>query len=115
MNKILLHIEGFAILSLSLYVYSYNQFSWVLFVILLLAPDISMLGYILNNKVGAVLYNIFHTYSLSIGVVICGLLLSSQTVLAIGIIWTAHIGMDRMIGYGLKYPTDFKDTHLNHV
>lgn len=115
MNKILLHIEGFAVLVLSLYFYGYNQFSWVLFFIFLLAPDISMLGYILNNKVGAMIYNLFHTYSLSIGVVICGLILSNQIVLAIGLIWSAHIGMDRMFGYGLKYPTEFKDTHLSRV
>ena len=57
MNKILLHLEGVAILLLSLYFYSYNQFSWLLFFVLLLAPDISMIGYLFNNKVGAVLYN----------------------------------------------------------
>lgn len=114
-NKMLLHIEGLVILSLSLYFYSYNQLSWVLFFVLLLAPDISMLGYVINKKIGAVLYNICHTYSLSIGVVVCGVVLSNQIVLAIGIIWTAHIGMDRAVGFGLKYPTDFKDTHLNRV
>ncbi|MEW5321548.1 DUF4260 domain-containing protein [Geobacillus thermoleovorans] len=115
MNKILLRLEGVAILLLSLYFYFYNQFSWLLFFVLLLAPDISMIGYLFNNKVGAVLYNLFHTYSLPIGVVILGVLLSNEVVLEIGLIWSAHIGMDRMIGYGLKYPTHFKDTHLNRV
>ncbi|WP_096435559.1 DUF4260 domain-containing protein [Alteribacter populi] len=115
MNKKLLHVEGFAVLTLSLYFYSINDFSWLLFLIFILAPDLSMLGYLHNNKVGAVLYNIFHTYSFPILVVICGLWLSSQTTLAIGIILAAHIGMDRMVGYGLKYPTNFKDTHLNRV
>ncbi|SET18837.1 protein of unknown function [Salinibacillus kushneri] len=115
MNKILLHTEGFAVLALSVYFYEYSQFSWVLFFILLLAPDISMLGYLLNNKVGAILYNLFHTYSLSIGFIICGIVLFNSTLLAIGLIWSAHIGMDRMIGYGLKYPAEFKDTHLNRV
>lgn len=115
LNKILLHIEGFAVLALSLYFYGYSQLSWALFFILLLAPDISMLGYLFNNKFGAVIYNIFHTYSLSISVVICGLLLSNPTILATGLIWSAHIGMDRMVGYGFKYPTEFKDTHLNRV
>ncbi|ANB59125.1 hypothetical protein GFC29_2962 [Anoxybacillus sp. B7M1] len=115
MNKILLQLEGAAILLLSLYFYSYNQFSWLLFFVLLFAPDISMIGYLFNNKVGAVLYNLFHTYSLPIGAVILGVLLSSEVVLEIGLIWSAHIGMDRMIGYGLKYSTHFKDTHLNRV
>lgn len=115
MNKILLQLEGAAILLLSLYFYSYNQFSWLLFFVLLFVPDISMIGYLFNNKVGAVLYNLFHTYSLPIGAVILGVLLSSGVVLEIGLIWSAHIGMDRMIGYGLKYSTHFKDTHLNRV
>lgn len=115
MNKILLQLEGAAILLLSLYFYSYNQFSWLLFFVLLFVPDISMIGYLFNNKVGTVLYNLFHTYSLPIGAVILGVLLSSEVVLEIGLIWSAHIGMDRMIGYGLKYSTHFKDTHLNRV
>ncbi|MFG6115765.1 DUF4260 domain-containing protein [Halobacillus sp. MO56] len=115
MNKILLRIEGFAVLILSLYFYGNSQFSWGLFFILLLSPDISILGYVLSNKIGAILYNLFHTYIVSIGVIFIGLLLSSPTFLAIGLIWSSHIGMDRMIGYGLKYPTEFKDTHLNRV
>ncbi|WP_100374773.1 DUF4260 domain-containing protein [Bacillus sp. FJAT-45037] len=115
MNKILLHIEGLAVFVLSLYFYGNSQLSWVLFFVLLLVPDISMLGYLLNNKIGTKLYKFFHTYTIAIIVIFWGLLLSNQTALAIGLIWSAHIGMDRMIGYGLKYPTEFKDTHLNRV
>ncbi|MFC0562516.1 DUF4260 domain-containing protein [Halalkalibacter alkalisediminis] len=115
MNKVFLHVEGFAVLVLSLYFYGYSQLSWLLFSILLLVPDISMLGYLLNKKVGAILYNSFHTYSLSIGIVIFGIIISNSNILAIGLIWSAHIGMDRMLGYGLKYPRAFKDTHLNRV
>lgn len=115
MNKALLHVEGFTVLALSLYFYGYYQFSWVLFIILLFSPDVSMFGYLLNHKIGAIIYNVFHTYTFSIGMVFCGLILTNETMLAIGFIWSAHIGMDRMIGFGLKYPTDFKDTHLNRV
>lgn len=115
MNKILLHIEGLSVLALSVYFYGYNQFSWLFFIILLLAPDISMLGYLLNNRIGAITYNVFHTYTLALLIIFCGLMISAPIVLAIGLIWSAHIGMDRMIGYGLKYPTEFKDTHLNRV
>lgn len=115
MNKILLHLEGLAVFVLSLYFYGYNQFSWLLFFVLLLAPDIGMLGYLINNKIGARIYNFFHTYTIVIIVIFLGLLLENQAVLAIGLIWAAHIGMDRMIGYGLKYPTEFKDNHLNRV
>ncbi|MFT4413685.1 DUF4260 domain-containing protein [Fredinandcohnia humi] len=115
MNKALLHIEGLAVLLVSLYFYSIHDFSWILFILLLLAPDLSMLGYVINIRTGTLVYNLFHTYVVPIGVVFIGILLDSDIALAIGIIWVAHIGMDRMLGYGLKYQTDFKDTHLNRV
>ncbi|ARK32345.1 DUF4260 domain-containing protein [Halalkalibacter krulwichiae] len=115
MNKILLHVEGAAVLILSLYLYSSFQFSWLLFFVLLLAPDISMIGYLINQKVGAILYNIVHTYSLAIFIIMSGVLISSSMLVAFGLILSAHIGMDRMLGYGLKYPSSFKDTHLGRV
>ncbi|MFC3016664.1 DUF4260 domain-containing protein [Virgibacillus litoralis] len=115
MMRLLLHVEGAAVLALSLFFYGYSEFSWILFLILLLVPDISMLGYLLNNKVGSNLYNFFHTYTTPIAIITFGIIVSNHTVLAVGLIWSAHIGMDRMVGYGLKYPTEFKDTHLNRV
>ncbi|RXI96423.1 DUF4260 family protein [Anaerobacillus alkaliphilus] len=115
MTKVLLHIEGFAILSLSVYLYGYFQFSWLLFFILLFAPDIAMVGYVISNKVGSVAYNLFHTYSVPIILILVSVMFSNLTLLSIGFIWSAHIGMDRMLGYGLKYSTAFKDTHLNRV
>lgn len=114
-NKIMLHIEGFSILLLSLYMYMHFQYSWVMFVILLFAPDLSMFAYLLNYRIGAIVYNFFHTYSVAIGFILISLLLENQLLLAIGLIWMAHIGMDRMFGFGLKYPGQFKDTHLNRV
>jgi hypothetical protein len=115
MNKIFLHLEGMAVLALCLYLYGSLQFSWILFLVVLFLPDISMVGYAFNHNTGAKVYNLFHTYIISILLVISGLFLSNSSILAIGLIWTAHIGMDRMLGYGLKYPTNFKDTHLNRV
>ncbi len=115
MSKLILHLEGLAVLLLSLYFYWTNDFSWILFIILLFVPDLSMLGYLINNKIGAVIYNIFHTYILPIVLIFISLLFDYSTLLPIGLIWTAHIGMDRLVGYGLKYPTAFKDTHLNRV
>ncbi|KKB42049.1 DUF4260 domain-containing protein [Bacillus thermotolerans] len=115
MNKMMLHTEGLAVLVLSVYLYAVNEYSWGMFFLLLLAPDISMIGYLVNNEVGAKCYNMFHTYSLPITMIIVGLLLSYPLVSAVGLIWSAHIGMDRAIGYGLKYSTHFKDTHLNRV
>lgn len=115
MNKILLHVEGFAVLGLSIFMYSYSGFSWVLFILLLFVPDVAMFGYLFNNKIGAIIYNIFHTYSISIAIILFGMMVDSDITLAIGMIWLAHIGMDRMVGYGLKYPKSFKDNHLQRV
>jgi len=115
LNKVLLHGEGFVVLTLCIFFYKYGQFSWTLFFILLLSPDISIVGYLFNKKMGAIIYNIFHTYIITIGIIILGLIFSNQTIIAIGIIWSAHIGMDRMVGFGLKYPTKFNDTHLSKV
>lgn len=115
LTKFLLHIEGLVVLVLSIYFYFHLQFSWVVFLILLLAPDLSALGYLKNVKVGSVLYNLFHTYTIPAAVMIFGLLMNNSLFLMMSLIWIAHIGMDRMLGYGLKYPTKFHDTHLNRV
>ncbi|PYZ97007.1 hypothetical protein CR205_12865 [Alteribacter lacisalsi] len=115
MTKLFLHVEGLAVFLLSVYAYSYNDFSWLVFLLLLLAPDLSMAGYMISSKAGAVIYNLFHTYTVPAAAVIAGLIVSSPVVLAGGLIWAAHIGMDRMFGFGLKYGTGFKDTHLDRV
>lgn len=115
MNKKILHLEGLTVFGLSLYLYWLNDFSWLLFFLLILAPDFSMVGYLFNPSFGAKLYNIFHTYVISLLIIFFSLIFSNSTLLAVGIIWTAHIGMDRMVGYGLKYPTHFKDNHLNRL
>lgn len=115
MSKVLLHLEGLAVLLLCIYYYATNGYSWLLFFLLLFVPDLWMIGYALNKKAGAVIYNMVHTYIFSIIIVLIGLAASNDIILAIGIISAAHIGMDRMFGYGLKYPTDFKDTHLQRV
>lgn len=74
-----------------------------------------MIGYMMNRKVGAIIYNMIHTYVLSIIVLLFGFITNIEPLMIIGLIWTAHIGMDRMFGFGLKYPTQFNDTHLNRV
>lgn len=107
LNKFLLHIEGLVVLVLSIYFYFHLQFSWIVFVSLLLAPDLSALGYLKNVKFGSVLYNIFHTYTIPVVIILCGLLTHNSNALMISLIWVSHIGMDRMLGYGLKYPTKF--------
>jgi Domain of unknown function (DUF4260) len=111
----LLRVEGVALLSLSVLLYRVNGGSWLLFGVLLLAPDLSMLGYLAGPKVGAAIYNAFHTYGIPAVVGAVGMIFASPVAIAVALIWFAHIGMDRTVGYGLKYPTSFKDTHLQRV
>ena len=111
----LLRVEGVALLALSVMLYRVNGGSWLLFGVLLLAPDLSMLGYLAGPKVGAAIYNAFHAYALPAVVGALGMIFASPLAMAVALIWFAHIGMDRTLGYGLKYPTSFKDTHLQRV
>jgi hypothetical protein len=87
----------------------------LLFAVLFLVPDISMLGYLRNPRLGSSLYNLGHAIFLPISLFLHAFATQHQLEMAIGIIWFAHIAWDRMLGYGLKYPTHFKDTHLQHV
>ena len=111
----LLRTEGIALLALSVLLYQINGGSWLLFGALLLAPDLSMLGYLAGTRTGAALYNAFHTYAMPAVVGALGLIFASPSMVAMALIWFAHIGVDRTVGYGLKYPTSFKDTHLERV
>jgi hypothetical protein len=111
--KQLLHLEGAVIFVASLYAYQWNHGSWLLFALLFLVPDLSMIGYAINARVGAITYNAIHTY---IGPLVLGayaLFIGKHLLLLLALIWIAHIAFDRMLGFGLKYPTRFKDTHLN--
>jgi hypothetical protein len=111
----LLHLEGGTILLVSILLYRHSLASWYLFSLLFLAPDLFMLGYLANSRVGAALYNLAHTL-LAPGVLLAiGFIIGKPRLLPLVLIWTAHIGFDRLLGYGLKYPTRFKDTHLQHV
>lgn len=115
MSKLLLHVEGSVILILSIYFYSQTNASWWMFLLLLFVPDVSMIGYLRGNRIGAYCYNLFHTYSIPLAIILVSLVVDIPSVLAVGLIWIAHIGMDRMIGYGLKSTEDFKVTHLQKV
>ncbi|MEJ9227939.1 DUF4260 domain-containing protein [Peribacillus butanolivorans] len=115
MVKKLIHSEGLMVLIAIIYIYSINEFSWWIFLLLLLTPDVSMLAYLINNQIGAKVYNLFHTYTISILIILLAVSLSQDTILMVGLIWTAHIGMDRFLGYSLKYTTAFKATHIQEV
>ena len=83
-----------------------------LFALLILAPDLSMLGYVLGDRVGAAAYNAGHAYVLPLSLGALGYWRSSSLAVLVALVWAAHIGVDRFAGYGLKYPTGFRDTHL---
>jgi hypothetical protein len=117
LNKpgILLRIEGCAVLILSVTLYWAFGAGWLLFAVLLFTPDISMVGYLGGAKIGASIYNLVHTIALPLLLIAISVVTSHIVFAPYGLIWTAHIGMDRMLGFGLKYPTNFKDTHLQRV
>ena len=112
---LLLRLEGTAVLLTALYLYHSLNLSWLTFAIFLLAPDISAIGYLINTRIGSITYNIAHIYILPLIIVTLALFLNWSLGFQIALIWTAHIGMDRLFGYGLKYPDNFKHTHLNQV
>lgn len=112
---IALRLEGFAAFAAAMVVYARSDFSWLSFAILFLTPDVAMLAYFAGHRVGALSYNLAHTYVLALALTFAGFFGGVPFAAAGGLIWIAHIGFDRALGYGLKYPTAFGDTHLSHV
>lgn len=110
--KILLKSEELIQFLGAIYLFSRLQFAWWWFPALILLPDISMIGYLINPAVGAVLYNVFHHKGLGIIIGLLGLMTGNQNLMLAGIILFAHSSMDRMMGYGLKYLDSFKHTSL---
>jgi hypothetical protein len=117
LNKpgVLLRCEGALLLLASVIAYRQLGGSWTLFALLLLAPDLFMLGYLVNVRIGAVIYNVGHTMAIPLTAGCVALFAGTYEVLPFVFIWSAHIALDRMLGYGLKYPTYFRDTHLQRV
>ncbi len=112
---VLIRIEEAGLLIAAILLYVHFHFSWVLFAVLFLAPDLSMLGYLANPRVGAAFYNLAHTLTGPIVLFGVAYVEHYPVALAIAIIWAAHIAVDRLLGFGLKYPGAFKDTHLQHL
>jgi hypothetical protein len=113
--RLLLHAEGAAVAVSAVALYFNADYAWWLLVVLALAPDLSMVGYLAGPRVGAVAYDAAHTYVLPAILAAVGVITESDTGVQLGLIWLTHIGVDRSIGYGLKYPTGFRDTHLQLV
>ncbi|MDP9264645.1 MAG: DUF4260 domain-containing protein [Chloroflexota bacterium] len=113
--RALLRLEGCAALILAVAIYFAQGGSPWLFVPLVLAVDVSMVGYLANARVGAVTYNALHSWVPGVLVLGLGLWTADGTLTIAGTILAAHVGMDRLFGYGLKYPTAFADTHLGRI
>lgn len=113
--RVLLQVEGGAVAVAAIALYFHAGYPWWLLVALALAPDLSMVGYLAGSTIGAAAYDAAHTYSLPVALAAIGLIVDAETAVQIGLIWLTHIGVDRAIGYGLKYPSGFKDTHLQRV
>lgn len=114
-----LKLEEFGMLVLGMMLFTFLDYSWWVFPVLILLPDLSMVGYLANNKMGAALYNIFHHKGLAILFYLVGVLIGNDILMLTGIILFSHSSLDRMLGYGLKYPDSFQHTHLgwigNHI
>lgn len=108
-----LRLEGAAVLALALLLYARGGHSWLLFAVLFLAPDLSFLAYLAGPRAGALGYNAAHSYVGPALAAALALVTGRPPVLAL--LWAAHIGFDRALGYGLKYPGAFSDTHLGRI
>src|SRR5699024_12770609 len=102
MPKLLLHVEGFVVLLCSLFVYQMIDYSWWLFILLLFVPDVSALGYVVNKRVGAVVYNLVHTYVLALILLAVRYMIAIPCIVGLGGILVEHIGLDRLCGLGWK-------------
>jgi hypothetical protein len=111
----MLRLEGLCVFAASATCYAKFGLGWAVFAACFLIPDLSFLGYLAGARLGSITYNAAHSY---IGAVAClsgGVLLASPVLLAAGLIWCAHIGFDRALGYGLKYSQGFGFTHLGLI
>jgi hypothetical protein len=113
--RILLRAEGGAVLIVAVILYARIGDSWWLFAVLFLAPDLTFLGYLGGPRVGAIAYNAAHTLICPLLLATAGLLFPAYILVPLALIWIAHIGFDRSLGYGLKYAAGFGFTHLGHV
>lgn len=111
----LLKLEEAGILLLTVYLFSTLGFTWWWFPVLLLVPDIGMIGYVINPKVGAFAYNLLHHRLVSAFVALYGLAFGNEYWMLAGIMLFAHISFDRIMGYGLKFNDSFNHTHLGTI
>jgi hypothetical protein len=113
--RTLLRLEGLTLLAAMTLVYAVWGDTWWLYVVLFLAPDLSFAGYLAGPRVGALIYNAAHSYMAPMALMVGGILFWPPPASSIAMIWLAHIGFDRALGYGLKYSAGFGLTHLGRI
>ena len=113
--RLVLRLEGLCVLIAASVAYSKFGLGWGTFALFFLTPDLSFLGYLAGPKIGAVSYNVAHSYVGAGTCLVISLVLPVPLLLTAGIIWFAHIGFDRALGYGLKYSAGFGFTHLGRI
>jgi hypothetical protein len=110
-----LRLEGLALLAGASALYWRAGFDWRLFAVLFLAPDLSFAGYLAGPRFGALAYNAAHTTVGPLALAAAGTALAQPIMIAVALIWLAHVGFDRALGYGLKYARGFGFTHLGRI
>ena len=115
MPRIFLHLEGLAMLLAALFLYGTLHFGWGTFALFLLAPDLAIIAYAINKRVGQIIYNLVHTTIFPLALAIYSIMNANNVGLQASLIWFAHIGMDHLFGYGFKYPGQFKETHFSRI
>lgn len=113
--NLMLRGEGIALLAATSLLYWREDGSWFLFALVFFLFDLSMLGYARGSRDGAVIYNIGHTTAVPVMLGVFSVVTDQSWGTSIALIWLAHIGFDRVLGYGLKYAEGFKHTHLARV
>jgi Domain of unknown function (DUF4260) len=111
----LLRLEGFTLFAGMTLLYAVWGGSWWIYAVLFLAPDLSFVAYLADARTGAIVYNAAHSYMAPVTLMTAGFALASPLTLSIAMIWMAHIGLDRALGYGLKYFAGFTYTHLGRI
>jgi uncharacterized protein DUF4260 len=110
-----LRVEGATLVAGSLIAYATTDQAWWLVPLTLLLPDLTMIGYLGGTRLGSYLYNLGHSTPVPAVIVAIGWWQDNSLVVALGLVWLAHIGLDRLIGYGLKYDDHFQHTHLGRL
>jgi hypothetical protein len=113
--RTLLRLEGLTLFAGMTVLYAVWDGSWWVYAILFLVPDLSFAAYLAGPQVGAIVYNAAHSYLAPVTLMITGFAITSPLILSIAMIWLAHIGIDRALGYGLKYSSGFPFTHLGRI